>query len=69
MTRNELLDAAETYLEYSRACRDKAAESSVLFRESGLKTYHEIHNTYSEQANTWSALAREAIQLAKSTPL
>ena len=69
MTRDELFNAAETYLENSRACLDKAAEISVLFRGSGLNAYHEIHNTYCEQANSWSALAREAIQLAKATPL
>ena len=69
MTRDELFRTAETCLENSRACLDKATEISVLFRESGLKTYHEIHNTYCEQANTWSALAREALKIAKATPL
>ena len=69
MTRDELFSAAETYLENSRACLDKAAEISLLFLETGLKAYNEIHNTYCEQANTWSAMARSAIQLAKSTPL
>ena len=69
MTRDELFHTAEICLENSRTCLDKAAEISVLFRGSGLNAYHEIHNTYCEQANGWSALAREAIQLAKSTPL
>lgn len=69
MTRNELLNAAETYLEYSRAYLDKAIEVSALFCATGLKGYHEMHNSYCEQANSWTEMARSAMQLAKETPL
>ena len=69
MTRNELFAAAETYLEYSRICLDKAAEVSALFCATGLKGYHEMHNTYCEQANAWTEIARSAIRLAKETSL
>ena len=51
MTRDELFMAAETYLENSRVCLDKAAEVSELFCATGLNGYHEMHNTYCEQAN------------------
>lgn len=69
MTRDELLDAAETYLEYSRTYLDKAVEVSALFCTTGLKVYHEMHNSYCEQANAWTKMARSAIRLAKETPL
>ena len=69
MTRNELFAAAETYLENSLVCLDKAAEVSELFCVTGLNGYHEMHATYCEQANSWTEMARSAMQLAKETPL